>query len=179
MQLFYEFFQTDKIDDTLKQELKPNVIEQLVKATALMTNEDRAEKVLPIILENIRDDGDEEKRILGLELMDRMTDHLGKDICHNYLMHEIVSLQDDPIYRVRKETVMRMVNISKVLGKEIFLHILFPVFKKLSNDPIWGVRRAAVEVLPDIAKLCPTEIKNGQLIDIFKKFADDSSKWVK
>jgi hypothetical protein len=76
-------------------------------------------------------------------------------------MHEIVSLQDDPIYRVRKETVMRMVNISKVLGKEIFLHILFPVFKKLTNDPIWGVRRAAVEVLPDMAKLCPTEIKNG------------------
>ena len=50
------------------------MIEQLVKATSLMTNEDRAEKVLPILLENIRDDGDEEKRILGLELMDRMAD---------------------------------------------------------------------------------------------------------
>jgi hypothetical protein len=49
-------------------------------------------------------------------------------------MHEIVSLQDDPIYRVRKETVLKMINISKVLGKDMFLHILFPVFKKLSND---------------------------------------------
>ena len=74
MQLFYEFFQTDKIEDQLKADLKANVIEQLVKATTLMTHEDRAEKVLPIILENIRDDGDEEKRILGLELMDRMAD---------------------------------------------------------------------------------------------------------
>ena len=37
-----------------------------------MTNEDRLDKILPIILENIRDDSDEEKRILGLELMDRM-----------------------------------------------------------------------------------------------------------
>lgn len=49
-------------------------------------------------------------------------------------MYEIVSLQDDPIYRVRKETVIRMINISRVLGKEIFLGILFPVFKKLASD---------------------------------------------
>jgi hypothetical protein len=59
---------------------------------------------------------------------------MGREICQSFLMYEIVSLQDDPIYRVRKETVMRMINISKVLGKEIFLGILFPVFKKLAND---------------------------------------------
>lgn len=74
MTLFYEFFQTEKIEDTLKNELKPQAMDQLFTATTLMTTEDRAEKVLPIILENIRDDGDEEKRILGLELMDRMAD---------------------------------------------------------------------------------------------------------
>lgn len=85
-------------------------------------------------------------------------------------MYEIVSLQDDPIYRVRKETVARMINISKVVGKEIFLHILFPVYKKLATDQIWGVRRSAVEMLPDISNLCPVDIKNGILIDMFKKF---------
>lgn len=70
---------------------------------------------------------------------------MGKDNCQNFLMYEIVSLQDDPIYRVRKETISRMINISKVLGKEIFIGILFPVFKKLANDQVWGVRRSAVE----------------------------------
>lgn len=49
-------------------------------------------------------------------------------------MYEIVSLQDDPLYRVRKETVSRMINISLVLGKDIFLRIIFPVYKKLAND---------------------------------------------
>lgn len=49
-------------------------------------------------------------------------------------MYEIVSLQDDPVFRVRKETVNRMINISQVVGKEIFLRILFPVYKKLCND---------------------------------------------
>jgi serine/threonine-protein phosphatase 4 regulatory subunit 1 len=94
-------------------------------------------------------------------------------------MYEIVSLQDDSVYRVRKETVTRMINISVVLGKEIFLRILFPVFKKLSNDSVWGVRRAAVEMLPQISKISPIEIKNGPLIEIFKKFSMDQSKWVK
>ena len=75
-------------------------------------------------------------------------------------MYEIVSLQDDPVYRVRKETVMRMLSISRVLGNEIFLNILFPVYKKLANDQIWGVRRAAVEMLPAISNLCPEEYKN-------------------
>jgi hypothetical protein len=66
-------------------------------------------------------------------------------------MYEIVSLQDDPVYRVRKETVSRMINISKAVGPEIFLRILFPVFKKLTTDSVWGVRRSAVEMLPLIA----------------------------
>lgn len=57
-----------------------------------MTLEDRTDKILPIILECIRDDGDEEKRIMGLELLDRLAEQMGKDICQNYLMYELVSL---------------------------------------------------------------------------------------
>jgi serine/threonine-protein phosphatase 4 regulatory subunit 1 len=110
------------------------VLDLLVKATNLLTTEDRTDKVLPIILESIRDDSDEERRILGLEMVDRMAEMLGREVCQNYLMYEIVSLQDDPVYRVRKETVARMINISKVLGKEIFLKVLFPVYKKLCTD---------------------------------------------
>jgi serine/threonine-protein phosphatase 4 regulatory subunit 1 len=110
------------------------MLDILVRVSKIMTQEDKAEKVLPIILEVVRDDGDEEKRILGLEMIDRMAEQIGKEICQNYLMYEIVSLQDDPVYRVRKETALKMVNISKVLGKEIFLGVLFPVFKKLAGD---------------------------------------------
>lgn len=65
----------------MKQDLQQDVLELLVKITKIMTNEDRAEKVLPIILESIRDDADEEKRILGLEMVDRLSEFLGKDVC--------------------------------------------------------------------------------------------------
>lgn len=179
MQMFYDFFSSEKVDEGLKQEIQGGVIDLLVKATHMLTSEDRTDKVLPIILESIRDDSDEERRILGLEMVDKLAELLGKEVCQSYLMYEIVSLQDDPVYRVRKETVVRMINISKVLGKDIFLRILFPVYKKLCTDQIWGVRRSAVEMLPSISMICPVEIKNGILIEIFKKFSQDQSKWVK
>ena len=56
----------------MKGDLQNEVIELLVKVSKIMTLEDRTDKILPIILECIRDDGDEEKRILGLELLDRL-----------------------------------------------------------------------------------------------------------
>jgi serine/threonine-protein phosphatase 4 regulatory subunit 1 len=83
----------------------------------VLTSEDRTEKVLPIILECIKDDSDEERRILGLEMVEKLAELLGKEVCQNYLMYEIVSLQDDPVFRVRKETLLRaLIPISKALG---------------------------------------------------------------
>ena len=45
------------------------------------------------------------------------------------------------MYKVRKETVHRITNISKVVSAEVFIGVLLPVFKKLCTDHIWGVRR--------------------------------------
>lgn len=85
----------------------------LVQATKTLTIEDRTDKVLPIILENLKEDSDEERRILGLEMVDRLSELMGREVCQNYLMYEIVSLQDDPVFRVRKETVLRgMISIA-------------------------------------------------------------------
>lgn len=106
--LFHDFFSSDKLEVAFKQEVHSDVVDLLVKVTNILTNEDRADKILPIILESIRDDSDEDKRIVGLELVDRLAHLLGKDICQNFLMYEIVSIQDDPVYRIRKETVSRM-----------------------------------------------------------------------
>jgi hypothetical protein len=46
-----------------------------------LTTEDRTDKVLPIILDNIKDDSDEERRILGLEMIDRLAEMLGQEVC--------------------------------------------------------------------------------------------------
>lgn len=103
------------IIDQLKDQIKPAILEQLKIITNMLTEEDKNETIVPIILENLHDDSDEEKRILGLELLNSLAPTLGKEICHNFLIHEMVSLQDDHIYRVRKATVLNMVNISKTV----------------------------------------------------------------
>ena len=42
--------------------------------------------------EGEHDEDDEEKRIIGLELLDTLAIDFGADICQNYLIYEIVSL---------------------------------------------------------------------------------------
>ena len=49
--------------------------------TKVLINEDRIEKVLPIVLELLKDDTDEEKRIIGLELLDVLAAYFGSEIC--------------------------------------------------------------------------------------------------
>jgi len=175
--LYNDFFLNAHVDEETRTELQPQAVEQLAMITKVLMHEDRADKILPIVLELLKDD--EEKRIAGLELLDVLAADFGSEICQNYLIYEIASLQDDPRYKVRKETVRRIVNISKVVQPEVFQGVLLPVFKKLCVDHIWGVRRQAVEVLPEVCKLAPDEIKNGPLLEMFKKFTQDSSKWVK
>ena len=137
--LYNEFFLSGMVDDETRSELQSLAVEQLAMITKVFMHEDRADKILPILLELLKDD--EEKRIAGLELLDVLAVDFGPDICQNYLIYEIASLQDDPRYKVRRETVRRIINISKVVKAEVFQGVLLPVFKKLCTDHIWGVRR--------------------------------------
>ena len=60
--------------------------------TKVLISDDRIEHILPIVLELLKDDTDEEKRIIGLELLDVLSADFGSEICHHYLIYEIVSL---------------------------------------------------------------------------------------
>jgi len=62
-------------------ELHSSVIETIIESAAHLSEQDKAEKLLPVILEIVRDDSDEEKRIIGLDLLDRVAEHIGRDIC--------------------------------------------------------------------------------------------------
>ncbi len=90
--IFKFFFESDLIEDTTRSELQKEVVEQLALVTKTLIHDDRVELVLPIMLDLLKDDIDEEKRILGLEMLDALVFDLGPDICRNYLMYEIVSL---------------------------------------------------------------------------------------
>jgi hypothetical protein len=57
-----------------------------------MIFEDRVEKILPLVLDLLKDDTDEENRCLGLQLLDQLAEIFGQEVCSNYLIYEIVSL---------------------------------------------------------------------------------------
>jgi hypothetical protein len=49
-------------------------------------------------------------------LVDEMADTLGEEICRDQLLYEMVSLADDPIFKVRRELVLRLVRMSRIMG---------------------------------------------------------------
>ena len=58
--LYNDFFLSELIDDGTRSELQSLVIEQLAMITKVLINEDRIEKVLPIVMELLKDDTDED-----------------------------------------------------------------------------------------------------------------------
>lgn len=152
------------MDEQLKQELLPKILEQLVQITGYLTPADRLSLILPIILDSIKDEEDEERRLTSIVLIDELAETLGEEVCRDHLMYDFVSLQDDPSFKIRRELVTRLIRVSQVLGEQIFLGVIIPVFRKLSQDSIWSVRKACVEVLPEISKISSEEIKQSQII---------------
>jgi hypothetical protein len=77
----------------------------MVQITRLLTPQDRLEHILPIILDCIRDEEDEERRLTAILLIDELAETLGEEVCREHLMYDFVSLQDDSAFKVRKEMV--------------------------------------------------------------------------
>ena len=49
-------------------------------------------------------------------------------------MHELVTLQEDPVFKVRRELVLRLLKVSRVIGDGFFIGVVMPMYKKLSQD---------------------------------------------
>lgn len=63
------------VDDDTRIEVQSLAVEQMAMITKVFMFEDRADKILPILLELLKDD--EEKRIAGLELLDVLAADFG------------------------------------------------------------------------------------------------------
>ena len=106
----------------------------MVQITKLLSDYEKVKLIIPIVLESIKDEEDEERRWCGVVLIDELAEALGQKICTDHLMYDLVSLQDDPVFKIRREVVLRLVKVSKVLGEHIFTGVIIPVFRKLSTD---------------------------------------------
>lgn len=50
-------------------------------------------------------------------LVDELAQSLGAEICREHIMYEFIQLQDDPMFKVRREVALRLMRVSRVLGE--------------------------------------------------------------
>lgn len=112
-------------------------------------------------------------------LLNLLAESMGQDLCKQFIIPEVVSLAEDPVFRVRKSTALNFHNICKVGGEHELLERLMPAFVRLSKDDIYRVRRACAESLSEISKNVGEDIRLGVLVEIFLRLTQDPSKLVK
>lgn len=62
--------------------------------------------------------------------MNKLSPLVGREFCEEFLIHEVASLADDPIFRVRKATVMNIASVAKTVSTDSFLAKVYPLYIK-------------------------------------------------
>jgi serine/threonine-protein phosphatase 4 regulatory subunit 1 len=113
------------------------------------------------------------------ELLNSLAETLGHDLCKQFVIPEVVSLAEDPAFRVRKATALNFHYVCKTGGEHELFERLMPAFVRLSKDDMYRVRRACAESLSEISKYVSDDIRIGVLVEIFLRLAQDQYRVVK
>ena len=160
-------------------EVRISAVNTLVEVAELIREADMMEHVLSIMLRMAHDQDSDEVRITAATLLNNLARTIGRELCHQFVIPELISLSEDPVFRVRKAVSFNMENVLQVAGVEMVESRLLPAFVRLSKDSIWGVRKACADALPGISKQIPVALRARYLIDVEEALANDTSKWVR
>jgi len=125
------------------------------------------------------EDDKEEMRMTASELLNLLAECFGHDLCKQFIIPEVVSLAEDPVFRVRKATALNFHNICHVGGEHELFERLMPAYVRLSKDDMYRVRRACADSLAEVSKYVSNDIRVGVLVEIFLRLAQDHSRLVK
>eukprot|EP00644_Phytophthora_capsici_P010268 jgi/Phyca11/573054/estExt2_Genewise1.C_PHYCAscaffold_510068 len=162
-----------------QHEVRSAASESLVEMAALVKLEDQGQHVLTIVLPLAHDDDNEQFRISAVTLYNGLAEHFGPELCQQFCVPELISLSEDPVFRVRKSTALSFPNVCKTAGQELSRERLIPAFHRLAKDDIWGVRKACAECLVNVALALAPADRGPTLISLFESFINDSSRWVR
>eukprot|EP01041_Mallomonas_annulata_P008877 gene8877-18379_t len=162
-----------------KAEVRQSACYTMVALAKSVQPEELGKDVLTIVLRLAHEDDNEEMRMTACELLNLLAEQLGQDLCQQFVIPEIVSLAEDPNFRVRKSTALNFQNICKIGGEHELFERLMPAFVRLSKDDVYRVRKACGESLAKISQHVNDDIRSGVLVEIFLRLAQDMSKPVK
>jgi hypothetical protein len=92
-------------------------------------------------------------------LLNELAETLGPDLCHQFVVPEVICLSEDPVFRVRKATALNMDVICRTASQTTVTERLIPAFVKLSKDDIWGVRKACAESIVAVSKAVDVNLR--------------------
>ncbi|KAJ0401247.1 hypothetical protein P43SY_010971 [Pythium insidiosum] len=162
-----------------QHEVRSAANESLVALAALVRPEDQGQHVLTIVLPLAHDDDNEQMRISAVTLYHGLAEHLGPELCQQFCVPELISLSEDPVFRVRKSTAQSFASVCRIAGHEVSRERLLPSFHRLAQDDIWAVRKACAECLVSISEALARADRGELLIPLFENFLEDSSRWVR
>jgi serine/threonine-protein phosphatase 4 regulatory subunit 1 len=169
----------EKLLGDSEEEVCSSASDAILAFAKVISSDDLEQQVLTIALRLAHEDGSESKRVTATKLLNSLSKYIGLDLCRQFVIPELVSLAEDPVFLVRKSTALNLHVICDVGGEYELLERLMPAFVRLSKDDMFRVRRACAEALPDISKVVSDDIRAGVLIEIFLRLAQDPSKIVR
>jgi serine/threonine-protein phosphatase 4 regulatory subunit 1 len=138
------------------------------------------------------------------KLLNDMVESLGPDLCHQvrlagrapwidglasdvvpwpcpcqFVSPEMVSLAEDPVFRVRKAAALHMYLVCQVGGDQDTTERLLPAYIRLTKDDIYRVRKACAESLVDLSRSVNADLRSHVLVEVFLRLASDNSKFVR
>ncbi|KAG6579761.1 Protein phosphatase 2A regulatory subunit A [Phytophthora cinnamomi] len=148
------------------------------------------DKLIPLVTKLVSDDQHEVRsaaseslvdmaalfRISAVTLYNGLAEHFGAELCQQFCVPELISLSEDPVFRVRKSTALSFSNVCKTAGEELSRERLIPAFQRLAKDDIWGVRKACAECLVSVALALAPADRGPLLVPMFENFIGDSSR---
>ena len=112
-------------------------------------------------------------------LLNRLAHCLGSDLCTQFVIPEVLSLAEDPVFRVRKATALNMESVCSIGSEYELFERLMPAFVRLSKDEMYRVRRACADSLATISSTLSKDLREGVMIEIFLRLSQDPSKLVR
>lgn len=168
-----------KLLNDSQEEVRQSTGESLCRICTLLKAEDRGKHALTLVLQLAHDDEQEELRMTAAKLLNDMVESLGPELCHQFVSPELVSLAEDPVFRVRKAAALNMHCACRVAGEPDTTERLLPAYIRLTKDDIYRVRKACAESLVYLSKAMSDDLRSHVLLEVFTRLSADNSKFVR
>jgi serine/threonine-protein phosphatase 4 regulatory subunit 1 len=151
----------------------------MVAVSRICAPPDLGPSVLTVVLQLAHDDENEETRMTAASLLSDLCPVCGRDLVCQFVTPEIISLAEDPVFRVRKAAALHLSTVCAVAGEEAAVARLLPAYTRLARDDMYRVRKACAESLVGVASSLPPRVRRELLVPVFGDLLEDNSKFVR